>query len=259
MDYSEDIAATAHFFDRAIREIARIEKTPQTRVLDFGCGSGDLVRHLVRLGYDAHGCDISFAHDSATLPPDPQRCKIIQEHPYRFPFDDGSFDVVVSSSVLEHARNPDEYLQEFRRVLKPGGSAMHIFPGKWYLPCEPHIQVPLANYFFPNCPTWWFAFWTLVGQRSRHHKGLGWRETTEAYREFQASAVFYLTTRQHERLSRKVFGNCEWPMDFYILHAQGRFAQLCRKLPFRTLWGIVSREVRMGFLVQRKPHVQSEI
>jgi SAM-dependent methyltransferase len=252
MNYSEDVAATAIFLDRAIIEIARVAKTPRTRVLDFGCGSGELVQRLVQLGYDAHGCDISFAHDSATLAPDPGRCKQIQQTPYRLPFDDACFDVVLSSSVLEHARNPEEYLREIRRVLQPGGCAMHLFPGKWYLPCEPHIQVPLANYFYPNCPTWWFALWTLLGQRSRHHKTLGWRETTNAYREFQANAVFYLTTRQHERLSRMVFGNCEWPMDFYITHAHGRFAQLCRRLPFRKLWGLVSREIRMGFLVQRK-------
>jgi len=57
---------------------------------------------------------------------------------------------------------------------------------------------------------------------------------------------------EHARLSRAVFGNCEWPMEFYIAHAHGAFAGLCRKLPLRRFWGLVSREFRMGFLVQRK-------
>jgi SAM-dependent methyltransferase len=154
--------------------------------------------------------------------------------------------------VLEHARNPDEYLLEIRRVLKLGGVAMHLLPGKWYLPYEPHILVPLANYFYPSCPTWWFALWMLIGKRHPHHKELSWREAVKACRDFYDNGVFYLSTREHERLSRAVFGNCEWPMAFYITHGHGGFARLCRKLPMRGLWGALSREFRMGFLVQRK-------
>ena len=249
MDRSEDIAATARFFDRAIREIARPERSGRIRVLDFGCGSGELVVHLLGLGYDAHGCDIVPAPEGSAAA---QRLRRIEAAPYRLPFDDASFDVVVSASVLEHARNPEEYLNEIRRVLSHGGTAMHLLPGKWYLPSEPHLLVPLANYFYPRCPSWWFAAWALLGRRHPDHKGLGWREAAKACRDFYDNGVFYLSTREHERLSRTVFGNCEWPMTFYIAHAHGGFARFCRKLPMRKLWGFVSRECRMGFLVQRK-------
>ena len=129
---------------------------------------------------------------------------------------------------------------------------MHLLPGKWYLPYEPHILVPLANYFYPNCPTWWFAFWMLVGLRHPEHKRLRWREAVKACRDFYDNGVFYLSTRQHGLLSRAVFGNCEWPMTFYITHGYGGFARVCRKLPLRKLWGMLSREFRMAFLVQRK-------
>jgi SAM-dependent methyltransferase len=253
MDHSEDIAATAHFFDRAIFEVAGLERGDRIRVLDFGCGSGQLVDRMVELGYDAYGCDIHLAAaEWRSVASAPQRLKRIDPAPYRLPFDDKCFDIVMSTSVLEHARNPDEYLREIFRVLKPGGVAMHLLPGKWYLPYEPHIFVPLANYFYPNCPTWWFAVWTLLGFRHPEHKGLRWREAVKACRDFYDNGVFYLSTRGHERLSRAVFGNCEWPMTFYITHAHGGFARMCRKLPLRKLWGILSREFRMAFLVQRK-------
>jgi hypothetical protein len=94
--------------------------------------------------------------------------------------------------------------------------------------------------------------WMLVGKRHPHHKDLNWREAVKACRDFYDNGVFYLSTREHERLSRAVFGNCEWPMAFYITHGHGGFARLCRKLPMRRLWGALSREFRMGFLVQRK-------
>ena len=252
MDHPEDIAATAYFFDRAISEIAGLERSVRIRVLDFGCGSGQLVERMNELGYDAYGCDIVAAAEWQSAAPVPQRCKQIGSDPYRLPFDDESFHVVLSTSVLEHARNPDEYLKEIFRVLKPGGTAMHLLPGKWYLPYEPHILVPFANYFYPNCPTWWFALWALLGPSHPEHKALRWRERVKACRDFYDNGVIYLSTRRHERLSQAVFGNCEWPMTFYITHAHGAFARLCRKLPLRKFWGVLSREFRMAFLVQRK-------
>jgi SAM-dependent methyltransferase len=256
MERSEDIADTAAFFDRAIRDIAAGRSAGQVRVpdarvldvrvLDFGCGAGQLVERMSRLGYDAYGCDI-YADPAAS-----DRCRQIEFSPYRLPFADDSFDIVLSTSVLEHANNPGEYLPEIRRVLKPGGTAMHLLPGKWYLPREPHILVPFANYFYPRCPSWWFAMWAMLGVCHPEHKGEGWRHVVAQCRAFYDHHVFYLSSAEHERLSRAVFGNCEWPMEFYIAHAHGAFAGLCRRLPLRKLWGLVSREFRMGFLVQRK-------
>jgi SAM-dependent methyltransferase len=162
------------------------------------------------------------------------------------------FDIVMSTSVLEHARNPEEYMPEMRRVLKSGGVAMHLLPGKWYLPYEPHILVLFANFFYPHCPTWWFAMWALLGHRAPGEKGMNWQETTQAYRQYYDTGLFYLTTAQYEKLSRAVFGNCEWPMEFYIKHADGGVARICRRLPLQRFWGKVLRELRMGFVVQRK-------
>jgi SAM-dependent methyltransferase len=246
MERSEDIAATARFFDRAIAQFGGSGPAGRIRVLDFGCGAGQLVDELLALGYDAWGCDIALAPAAA------KRCSAIGAAPYRFPFEDESFGVVVSTSVLEHARNPREYLAEIRRVLKPGGVAMHLLPGKWYLPREPHILVPLANWFYPRCPTWWFTLWAGLGCVHPEHKAVSWRAAVAACREFYDNRVIYLSSREHERLSRAAFGNCEWPMEFYITHGHGAFAGICRKLPMRKLWGLVSREFRMAFLLQRK-------
>jgi SAM-dependent methyltransferase len=248
MDRAEDLEGTARFFHRAIVELAHAGRSAPLRVLDFGCGAGQLVDRLRALGYDAYGCDVVLSNDALAT----GHCRRIDLEPYRLPFDDDFFDVVISTSVLEHARNPDEYLVEIYRVLKPGGVAMHLLPGKWYLPWEPHILVPFANYFYPRCPSWWFALWALLGRRHPLHRHLGWRDAAKACRDFYDNGVFYLSTRQHERLSRAVFGNCEWPMTFYIAHGHGGVARLCRRLPFKRLCGVLSREFRMGFLLQRK-------
>lgn len=50
----------------------------------------------------------------------------------RLPFADGSFDAVYSSSVLEHVEDLSALDREIRRVLRPGGTAIHVMPrGRW--------------------------------------------------------------------------------------------------------------------------------
>jgi hypothetical protein len=120
------------------------------------------------------------------------------------------------------------------------------------LPREPHTLVPLANYFYPRCPSWWVAIWAMLGCAHPDHRRVGWRHAVKACREFYENGVCYFSAGEHERMSRIVFGNCEWPMEFYITHALGAYAAICRKLPMRRIWGLLSREFRMAFLVQRK-------
>jgi SAM-dependent methyltransferase len=49
----------------------------------------------------------------------------------RIPFSDAEFDSVISSQVLEHVFNPDEFLSEIHRVLKPGGKILLTVPFLW--------------------------------------------------------------------------------------------------------------------------------
>ncbi|MEZ4821725.1 MAG: class I SAM-dependent methyltransferase [Ignavibacteria bacterium] len=55
----------------------------------------------------------------------------------RIPFQDGEFDVVLSSQVLEHVEDSDNYLSECRRVLKPGGLLILSTHGTWQFHSHP--------------------------------------------------------------------------------------------------------------------------
>ena len=48
------------------------------------------------------------------------------------PFRDGSFDLVISSSVVEHLADRQRAFAEMRRVLRPGAYAAHIVPTRWW-------------------------------------------------------------------------------------------------------------------------------
>ncbi len=46
---------------------------------------------------------------------------VVTADPYKFPFDDGAFDVVLSGSTMEHVEAIWLWVPELARVLKPGG------------------------------------------------------------------------------------------------------------------------------------------
>lgn len=49
----------------------------------------------------------------------------------KFPYSDGSFDSVLCNQVLEHVFNPNEFLLEINRVMKPGGKLLLTVPFVW--------------------------------------------------------------------------------------------------------------------------------
>jgi SAM-dependent methyltransferase len=242
-----DLAAS--FFDVLIRQLVEQRQGP-LKILDFGCGSGQLVATLRTLGYDAYGCDTwgRYSHK----PPADERLREITLEPYRIPFDSEAFDVVVSTTVLEHVQDKEECFREIHRVLQPSGSAIHLFPGRWYLPTEPHIYVPLVNWFWPRVPRWWLGLWAFLGIRNQFQRGLSWREVRDRNDTFCELGISYWSSWRYRAVSNRIFGRCFFPMELFVSMPGGGFNALAQKLPFKKLLGLISREFRTAVLVQEK-------
>lgn len=91
-------------------------------VLDAGCGTGGLLRHLgsLRPGWRCSGIDIEPAACTFARQRD-ARADIICGSVNALPFEAETFDAVVSADVLYHLDDDLGALRELRRVLKPGG------------------------------------------------------------------------------------------------------------------------------------------
>ena len=233
---------TADFLARAIGHFGPGAR----RVLDVGCGRGALVAQLIERGLDAWGCDFA-----AMLTAD-ERLRAVSSSPYRLPFEDRRFDVVLSTSVLEHVRDKVPFFSEIHRVLVPGGVSIHLYPGKWYLPTEPHIGVPLANWLWPRRPRWWYALWARLGVRNTYQRGLSAAQTAASNLTYAQDSLSYWSTAAYRAISLEIFGDVAWPMDFFIAHSPGGVARLGRGLRMPGIVGAVSRETRMALMVQRK-------
>jgi 2-polyprenyl-3-methyl-5-hydroxy-6-metoxy-1,4-benzoquinol methylase len=111
------------------RAIARrISADRPERVLDWGCGYGQVADLLWQAGLDVTAFDYQPDIDAGVRPLEryPHLSIHTSPDPRQLPFAPGAFDAVLSCGVLEHVPDPDASLDEIRRVLTPGGT-FYIF------------------------------------------------------------------------------------------------------------------------------------
>jgi ubiquinone/menaquinone biosynthesis C-methylase UbiE len=99
-------------------------------ILDYGCGPGhDLVgfaefskpRRLI--GMDVSASSLAEARQRLALHSNEVELILISEDEHHLPLKDGTVDIVHSSGVLHHTPDPGAILREFRRIIKPDGTA----------------------------------------------------------------------------------------------------------------------------------------
>jgi SAM-dependent methyltransferase len=101
---------------------------PGDRVLDLGCGDGPFVPVLVERGAKVTGADVAErALERARINSPGARYVRVEAHG-PFPFADASFDLVWASEVVEHVADTERWVNEVRRVLRPGGRLLVTTP-----------------------------------------------------------------------------------------------------------------------------------
>ncbi len=126
-EFFEDIEAERYSLEAHIPEIVRFESWSDRDVLEAGCGIGIDGFHFATAGARYTGVDMStsaielaerrFAIGDATG--DFVRASVVD-----LPFEDESFDLVYSHGVIHHLADTQGAVDEFHRVLRPGGRAI---------------------------------------------------------------------------------------------------------------------------------------
>jgi 2-polyprenyl-3-methyl-5-hydroxy-6-metoxy-1,4-benzoquinol methylase len=104
--------------------VERIVADGPGRLLDWGCGYGHLSHMLALRGVDVTSVEWHPTIPEGTVRPaeryDDVTIRYTQE-PVALPYEDASFDTILSMGVLEHVQHPDASLRELWRILRPGG------------------------------------------------------------------------------------------------------------------------------------------
>jgi 2-polyprenyl-3-methyl-5-hydroxy-6-metoxy-1,4-benzoquinol methylase len=95
------------------------------KLLDVGCGSGDWLEKMQRLGWTVSGIDFD---DKAVRIAKERGLDVSCGTIPGIEFPSGTFDVVTLNHVIEHVPDPVAVLKESNRILKPGGKLVLATP-----------------------------------------------------------------------------------------------------------------------------------
>ena len=108
-----------HLLARHLREM------PPGRALDIGAAAGGNTRVLLDRGWDAIA--LEYSEDGAHMARE-RGVPVVRADALTLPLPDTSLDLVVAYDVLEHLEDDDRAVQELRRVLRPGATALIAVP-----------------------------------------------------------------------------------------------------------------------------------
>ena len=161
-----DHSAYNHIVSIVNTSLNKYDEGKIIRILDVGFGSGKLLCQLLdyfnisrpALQFEVFGLDVfdagvqdaGFMERTSNL--------LLNRHPEKdwhnklflistkdkWPFENNSFDFILSNQVLEHIFNFDLFFNEIRRCLKIDGSSINLFPTREVL-WEGHVHMPIVH------------------------------------------------------------------------------------------------------------------
>ena len=209
---------------------------PGARILDYGCGAGEIVQAGLASGLDISGTDVFYeganyretAESSGLL-----GTAIHEIHDGRIGFEDSYFDLVMNNQVMEHVADLDAVLREINRVLKPGGLLLSCYSSREVLR-EGHIGIPLSHRLPRDSKLRFYYTWTLRQLGFGKFKGdcsgrqwaldkLRWIDTYVYYRSrdeiFRTYDRYYTSELKELDLIRYLLLN---PSSYFRLKCPGR-------------------------------------
>jgi ubiquinone/menaquinone biosynthesis C-methylase UbiE len=134
----------AFYIEATTREtLRRLPMTATARVLDVGCGTGELLRRLAARYPDAVLAGLDPVAEMLAMAADKlggtQDLRI--GYADALPWSSGSFDVVASCNMFHYITHPVAALREMARVLRPGGT---IVLTDW---CDDYLACRVCNLY----------------------------------------------------------------------------------------------------------------
>jgi 2-polyprenyl-3-methyl-5-hydroxy-6-metoxy-1,4-benzoquinol methylase len=135
--------------------ISSLSQLSRGKLLDLGCGGGEMLQIAHQLGWDCLGLELD---PQAVLACKENGLKVIEGSYNKLDDYPSYFDCIICSHVLEHVHSPIEALEKIKHALKPGGVLLLSCPnamskaGQYFgvywrgLEAPRHIAIPSAHF-----------------------------------------------------------------------------------------------------------------
>lgn len=227
-----------HYFGMDLRPLLTGKEA-----LDLGCFNGGrgvawCERYaLARLtGVDVDPVYIEAGNQFAAIRRVPAKFQLARGE--RLPFEDQSFDAILSYDVLEHVRSVAETLRECYRVLRPKGRCFLVFPS-YFQPIEHHLslvtRVPAIQWLFSG-RTLVKAYCEILNERGPAAQW--YRRESGALEPWERSnALNGITLRKF----RKILSDGNWRI---VLHSRKPIGSIGRNIANNRLAHLISHAFR---------------
>ena len=227
-----------------IANIMRILKpeSAHLRILEIGSGLGSFVMACGELGYSCEGIEPSDnALDTSRKIAAKLNVELSIEKAFaeELPFADGSFDIVVSLSVMEHVRNVEKAFSEAFRALKNRG-AFYFSAASSLCPHQDEIRFFPFFSWYPDNVKLTIMHWALIHKPSwiEHAEtpAINWFTPKKANRLLK-EAGFGVVYDRWNLLVRQRAGPFQAPMSLNLIAS--RMAKIIESRTFTKLWADV--------------------
>lgn len=225
------------------------------KILDYGCGKGNIVKEGLERGMDIYGVE-AFAYGSGTNIKDyianneqlSKRIREIDIQDNKIPFPDNYFDLIISNQVFEHLPDINAPLSELKRVLNSDGKLLLIFPAKNSIR-EGHCGVLFAHWL-PKSQLRYY--WLLLNRslglcRGKNNKRKTNKKWAASFNDWLVDSVTYRSIDTIHKDLSNYFSSIQHIEDDYLAFRLNRVnRKILGKLTSIPILSGISR-----FVVQR--------
>ena len=135
--YSEKKSKIQFFYESRIRSIIKLilesDLPEKSKILDLGCGGGNISLSLISYGFDVYSVDIKpknliWFNKKAKIN-SMESCPVIS-NACNLPFREHIFDCVVATEIIEHLYRPAIFIETIKKVLKNDGILVLSTPNR---------------------------------------------------------------------------------------------------------------------------------